>query len=179
MTLITILIWTLTCCCFTGCSGQVTVTQPPAVTFTPGSTVTLTCRTSQAVIRDSRGDFIFWMVFPMLVVLLLGFLSQESFANNFLTQTDKTKSVSLGGTVTISATGSSNIGADLSWYLQKPGQPPKLLIYKASTRSSGTPSRFSGSRSGSQYTLTISGFQAEDAGDYYCLGDHGGGVFTQ
>uniref|UniRef100_A0A3P8P8D8 Ig-like domain-containing protein n=1 Tax=Astatotilapia calliptera TaxID=8154 RepID=A0A3P8P8D8_ASTCA len=118
------------------------------------------------------------MVFPMLV-LLLGFLSQESFANNFLTQTDEVKSVSLGGTVTISAKGSSNIGADLSWYLQKPGQPPKLLIYKASSLSSGTQSRFSGSRSGSQYTLTISGFQSEDAGDYYCLGYHGGGVFTQ
>uniref|UniRef100_A0A3B3U060 Ig-like domain-containing protein n=1 Tax=Poecilia latipinna TaxID=48699 RepID=A0A3B3U060_9TELE len=119
------------------------------------------------------------MTSPVALMVVLGFLTQASSANNFLTQSEPSKSVSVGATVTISATGSSNIGSDLSWYLLKPGQPPKLLIYQASSRFSGTPSRFSGSRSGSDYTLTISGFQAEDAGDYYCMGDHGGFVFTQ
>nr|ABW74635.1 immunoglobulin light chain [Epinephelus coioides] len=118
------------------------------------------------------------MMLTITLLVMLGFLSQESSANNFLTQTDKSKSVSLGGTVTISATGSSNIADDLSWYLQKPGQAPKLLIHSSSTRFSGTPSRFSGSRSGSHYTLTISDFKAEDVGDYYCLGAHSAGVWT-
>uniref|UniRef100_A0A667WMM1 Ig-like domain-containing protein n=1 Tax=Myripristis murdjan TaxID=586833 RepID=A0A667WMM1_9TELE len=85
-----------------------------------------------------------------------------------LTQSPGSQSVSRGQTVTMRCKTSTNVGNNLEWYLQKPGEAPKLLIYDATTRQSGVSSRFSGSGSGSDYTLTISGVQAEDSGVYYC-----------
>uniref|UniRef100_A0A3Q3N0T4 Ig-like domain-containing protein n=1 Tax=Mastacembelus armatus TaxID=205130 RepID=A0A3Q3N0T4_9TELE len=124
MTLISVLIWTLLCCCFTESRGQVTVTQPEAVSSALGGSVTIRCKTSQNV-----------------------------HGSNYL-----------------------------HWYQQRDGETPKRLIYYASTRASGTPGRFTGSGSNSDFTLTISGVQAEDAAVYYCQSYHwlnSKDVFTQ
>uniref|UniRef100_A0A3B3BXL5 Ig-like domain-containing protein n=1 Tax=Oryzias melastigma TaxID=30732 RepID=A0A3B3BXL5_ORYME len=88
-----------------------------------------------------------------------------------LTQTPGSQSVVPGQTVSIRCIASTNIDDDLHWYLQKSGEAPKLLIYKATTRQSGVSDRFSGSGYDSDYTLTISGVQAEDSGVYYCQQD--------
>nr|7CN2_L Chain L, The light chain variable region of H16.001 Fab fragment [Oryctolagus cuniculus]7CN2_g Chain g, The light chain variable region of H16.001 Fab fragment [Oryctolagus cuniculus]7CN2_i Chain i, The light chain variable region of H16.001 Fab fragment [Oryctolagus cuniculus]7CN2_j Chain j, The light chain variable region of H16.001 Fab fragment [Oryctolagus cuniculus]7CN2_k Chain k, The light chain variable region of H16.001 Fab fragment [Oryctolagus cuniculus]7CN2_m Chain m, The light c len=85
-----------------------------------------------------------------------------------LTQTAASVEVAVGGTVTIKCQASQSIGGYLSWYQQKPGQRPKLLIYRASTLASGVPSRFKGSGSGTEYTLTFSGVECADAAAYYC-----------
>ncbi|KAG2465608.1 KV5A2 protein, partial [Polypterus senegalus] len=78
------------------------------------------------------------------------------------------KTVSPGGSVTFSCTTGSSVGSYIHWYQQRPGEKPKLLIYYASNRYGDTPSRFTGSGSGTSFSLTISGVQPEDAGHYYC-----------
>ncbi|KAJ8273573.1 hypothetical protein GJAV_G00103170, partial [Gymnothorax javanicus] len=108
------------------------------------------------------------MMSDFLLLVMLGLLIQESMADVVLTQSPAAQAVQQGNTVTISCTASQSVYTDsagqyLSWYLQKPGQAPKLLITYATTRQSGIPDRFSGSGSGSQFTLKITGIQAEDA----------------
>ncbi|NXQ57514.1 LV1 protein, partial [Anthoscopus minutus] len=77
-------------------------------------------------------------------------------------------SLNMGETVKITCSGSSN---EYGWYKQKvPGTALVTVIYWDNRRPSGIPSRFSGSKSGSTGTLTISGVQAEDEAVYFCGG---------
>nr|7BG1_L Chain L, anti-FLAG M2 light chain [Mus musculus] len=95
-----------------------------------------------------------------------------------MTQIPLSLPVSLGDQASISCRSSQSIvhrngNTYLEWYLLKPGQSPKLLIYKVSNRFSGVPDRFSGSGSGTDFTLKISRVEAEDLGVYYCFqGSH-------
>ncbi|KAJ8284985.1 hypothetical protein COCON_G00038350 [Conger conger] len=124
------------------------------------------------------------MMSVFLLLLMLGLFVQESMTDIVVTQSPSAQAVQQGDTVSINCRVSQSVysGNRLSWYLQKPGQAPKLLIYLATTRQSGIPDRFSGSGSGTQFTLKITGVQAEDAGDYYCQSLHNIGSpwpFTQ
>uniref|UniRef100_A0A673AK22 Ig-like domain-containing protein n=1 Tax=Sphaeramia orbicularis TaxID=375764 RepID=A0A673AK22_9TELE len=60
MTLVSVLIWTLLCCCFTESRGQVTVTQPGAVSSDLGASTTITCTTSQNVEIWSNYHLLAW-----------------------------------------------------------------------------------------------------------------------
>uniref|UniRef100_A0A8C0SKW0 Ig-like domain-containing protein n=2 Tax=Canis lupus TaxID=9612 RepID=A0A8C0SKW0_CANLF len=90
-----------------------------------------------------------------------------------MTQTPPSLSVSPRETASISCKASQSLlhsdgNTYLDWYLQKPGQSPQLLIYLVSNRFTGVSDRFSGSGSGTDFTLRISRVEANDTGVYYC-----------
>uniref|UniRef100_A0ABK0M035 Ig-like domain-containing protein n=1 Tax=Rattus norvegicus TaxID=10116 RepID=A0ABK0M035_RAT len=79
-------------------------------------------------------------------------------------QSPKSMSTLGGDSVTMSCTGSQNMGSYISWNQQKPGQSPKLLISWAFNWYTGVRGYFIGSVSG----ITISSAQAKDLAVYYC-----------
>uniref|UniRef100_A0A8C0SLK7 Ig-like domain-containing protein n=3 Tax=Canis lupus familiaris TaxID=9615 RepID=A0A8C0SLK7_CANLF len=113
------------------------------------------------------------MKFPSLLLGLLMLWIPGSTGEAVMTQTPLSLAVTPGELATISCRASQSLlrsdgKSYLNWYLQKPGQTPRPLIYEASKRFSGVSDRFSGSGSGTDFTLKISRVEAEDVGVYYC-----------
>ncbi|EPY81148.1 hypothetical protein CB1_000756006 [Camelus ferus] len=157
-----------------GSLSQPVLTQPPSLSASLGASARLTCTLSSGNSVGSYAISWYQQTAGSPPRYLLDYYSHSSkhgsWAQSVLTQLSS-MSGSPGQTVTITCTGSSsNIGGGyyLSWYQQLPGTVPKLLIYNAHNRASGVPNRFSGSKSGSSASLTITGLQAEDEADYYC-----------
>ncbi|KAL0147369.1 hypothetical protein M9458_057334 [Cirrhinus mrigala] len=86
-----------------------------------------------------------------LIICSLLLLLNECRGQITVTQSPSMTAAQPGETVKINCRTSRDVFRDylindhLAWYLQKPGEAPKLLIYYADTVQSGTPSRFSGS----------------------------------
>nr|KAF6266882.1 hypothetical protein mMyoMyo1_006697 [Myotis myotis] len=119
------------------------------------------------------------MVWTVLLFQLLAYISGVD-SQTVVTQ-EASKSVSLGGTVTLTcglSSGSVSTSHHPTWLQQTLGQAPRRLIHSTSSRPSGIPDRFSGSISGNKAVLTISGAQPEDEVHYHCALHMGSYIVT-
>nr|4YDV_A Chain A, HIV ANTIBODY 7B2 LIGHT CHAIN,Ig kappa chain C region [Homo sapiens]4YDV_L Chain L, HIV ANTIBODY 7B2 LIGHT CHAIN,Ig kappa chain C region [Homo sapiens] len=125
-------------------------------------------------VPGSTGDDIQMTQSPASLAVPLLLWISGAYGDIVLAQSPDSLAVSPGERATIHCKSSqtllysSNNRHSIAWYQQRPGQPPKLLLYWASMRLSGVPDRFSGSGSGTDFTLTINNLQAEDVAIYYC-----------
>uniref|UniRef100_W5M5K9 Ig-like domain-containing protein n=1 Tax=Lepisosteus oculatus TaxID=7918 RepID=W5M5K9_LEPOC len=126
------------------------------------------------VARAAKPEPTATITFITFFIWALFITAQESSGQVTVTQTPTVRSTAPGQKVTVSCRTSPAVYSNnyLNWYQQKTGEAPKLLIYGATNRQTGIPERFSGSGSGADFTLTITGVQAEDAADYYCQSYH-------
>ncbi|EDK98882.1 mCG1036630, partial [Mus musculus] len=108
------------------------------------------------------------MVFTPQILGLMLFWISASRGDIVLTQSPATLSVTPGDSVSLSCRASQSISNNLHWYQQKSHESPRLLIKYASQSISGIPSRFSGSGSGTDFTLSINSVETEDFGMYFC-----------
>uniref|UniRef100_R4G9X5 Ig-like domain-containing protein n=1 Tax=Anolis carolinensis TaxID=28377 RepID=R4G9X5_ANOCA len=107
-------------------------------------------------------------MFQIYMFGLIMAMFEASTGQIVITQTPALIQANPGDKVIFRCQTSSSMGSYMALYRLKDNQKPKLLIYDVTNRFEGTPYRFSGQGSGTDFTFTINGVQSEDEGEYYC-----------
>uniref|UniRef100_A0A670JUR3 Ig-like domain-containing protein n=1 Tax=Podarcis muralis TaxID=64176 RepID=A0A670JUR3_PODMU len=112
------------------------------------------------------------IMLPICLIWLILSFFEGSRGQIVITQTPASIQASPGDRVTIECQASSSMSDDMALYQFKPGQKPKLLIHDATSCFEGTPDRFSGTYSNTDFSFTISSVHVEDEANYFCGQDY-------